>query len=194
MLNLEIGGIVATEPDQTPTKSGKSQLKFSVAHNERVYDEQARQWRNKADANGQEIPPVWVTVRLFDEHAMYYRTLIGKGCKVKASGKPDIGTYVSQSGEVKVGVTLLNPEIVVFPPREQQPQQSQQSGAWGGGQQAQSAWQQPQQPQWDVQGQLQNAQQALNNAQQQQGAQSAPAAATPWGESPDAGESMGAPF
>lgn len=103
MLKATVIGNIGGDAETKQTKSGKSFLSFSVAHDK-----------------GKDQPTVWIRIMWFGGIESPIARFLRKGAKVSVTGDMNVTVYQDRTGSVIPGLDIYadSVEIVMYPKRE----------------------------------------------------------------------------
>ena len=151
---VNISGNIGGDPELRTSASGTSVLRFSVAVNDRVKNQQTGEWEDKAN---------WVDVAMFGSRAESVSKYLAKGSKVAIEGKLRQNKWQDKDGNNRSKLEVIVDEIEFMsgqqgaaqPPMQQQGypnQQYQQPAPYAAPQQAYAPqYQQPPMQQYTTQ-------------------------------------------
>jgi single-strand DNA-binding protein len=106
-LNVTIVGTLTADPELRTTGSGASVANFTIAHNERVFDQTGKQWKDGA--------PLFLRCSCWRGLAEHAAQSLGKGLRVIAQGRLRQRSYQTQDGQnrtvIEMSVEAIGPDL-----------------------------------------------------------------------------------
>lgn len=122
MLKAIITGNLGNDPDMRYSEGGTPILRFNVASNSRVKDQDG-EYRDRTE---------WVRVTMFGNRAESLSQYLKKGSRVYVDGRLEARPWTDQQGQLRAGLEMIGDTVDFMSPRDdsggedQQPRQSQE--------------------------------------------------------------------
>lgn len=114
-----VSGNLTRDPELRNTAAGTPVLRFGVAVNDRVKNQQTQQWEDR---------PNFIDCVMFGKRAESVSRFVSKGAKVAIEGRLHWSQWQAQDGSKRSKVEVIVDEIELMQQRQQQPQaQTQQT-------------------------------------------------------------------
>lgn len=129
-----VSGNLTRDPELRNTAAGTPVLRFGVAVNDRVKNQQTQQWEDR---------PNFIDCVMFGKRAESVSRFVSKGAKVAIEGRLHWSQWQAQDGSKRSKVEVVVDEIELMQQRQQQPQAQTQQTYQQAPQQPQQGYQQP---------------------------------------------------